>query len=168
MVWTDEAWVANWALLLLAIICALTIILFILAIIFFVIAWINVATSEYFISTKKIYYKYGLISRVANDIKMEWITNTSISQGFFGRILNFGNVLIATPGTYTGTSMFVGVSNPMMVKGIIEDRIVKYKKIEEINQSIRKISDEFKMGRLDDSRYHALKDEYENELKKYN
>lgn len=88
--------------------------------------------------------------------------------GFFWTNFEFWECSYRDSGTYTGTSMFVGVSNPMMVKGIIEDRIVKYKKIEEINQSIRKISDEFKMGRLDDSRYHALKDEYENELKKYN
>lgn len=102
-----------------------------------------------------------------NDIKMEWVTNTSLAQDFFGRILNFGNVLIATPGTTTGTEMMMGVANPMVIKGMIEERIVKFKKLEEIRQSINKISDEFKMGRLDESRYNSLKIEYENEIKKY-
>jgi hypothetical protein len=58
--------------------------------------------------------------------KMDWITNTAIVQDFFGRILNYGNVLIATPGTYIGTSMFKGVSDPMMIKGMIEHRIINY------------------------------------------
>ena len=102
-----------------------------------------------------------------NDIKMEGVTNTSLSQDFFGRILNFGNVLIATPGTATGTEMMMGVENPMVIKGMIEERLVKFKKTEEIRQSIRKISDEYKMGRLDETRYNSLKQEYESEIIKY-
>ena len=90
------SWAANWVWLLCAVIFAITILGIPIAIIFIVIAWINVATSEYFVSNKRIFVKYGLISRVMNDIKMEWVTNTSLVQDFFGRILNFGNVLIAT------------------------------------------------------------------------
>jgi uncharacterized membrane protein YdbT with pleckstrin-like domain len=167
-IWFGQmSWASNWILLLFAVIFALTIIGIILSIILFIIALVNVITSEYFISNKRIYYKYGWISRVANDIKMGWVTNTSIRQGVVGRLLNFGDVLITTPGTYTGTSMFRGVSNPMMIKGLIENRLVNYKKIEEINKSLRTISDEFKMGRLDETRYNALKLEYENEIKIY-
>jgi uncharacterized membrane protein YdbT with pleckstrin-like domain len=167
-VWFGQmSWAANWVLLLLAVIFFFTIVGIILSIIFVIIAWIHVATSEYFISNKRIYYKYGLVSRVANDIKMEWVTNTSIVQGFFGRILNYGDILIATPGTYTGTSRLRGVSDPMSVKGIIEDCIVKYKKMEEIYRSLRTIQDEYKMGRLDEGKYQSLKLEYENETKKY-
>ena len=164
-VWFGQmSWAANWVWLLLGIIF----IWFIIGIIFFIIAWINVETSEYFVSNKRIYYKYGLISRVANDIKMEWVTNTSIVQDFVGRILNYGDLLIATPGQYTGTSKFRGVSDPMRIKGMIESRLVNFKKIEEINQSMRRISDEYKMGRLDEARFNALRKEYENEIKKYN
>ncbi|MGA2122115.1 MAG: PH domain-containing protein [Methanoregula sp.] len=156
------SWAANWVLLLLGLIF----LIFFIGIFFFVGAWINVATSEYFISNKRIFVKYGLISRVMNDIKMEWVTNTSLAQDFFGRILNFGNVLIATPGTATGTEMMMGVANPMMVKGMIEERLVKFKKNEEIRQSIRRITDEYKMGRLDEARYNSLKQEYETEILK--
>ena len=63
--------------------------------------------------------------------------------------------------------MFYGVSEPMIVKGIIENRLVNYKKIEEISQSLRNITDEYRMGRLDEARYHSLKIDYENEIKKY-
>ena len=167
-IWFGQmSWTANWVLLLLTVIFAITIILIPIAIIFFIIALINVITSEYFISNKRIYVKYGLIARVANDLKMDWITNTSIRQGFVGRILNFGTLLIATPGTATGTTMMVGVSDPMGVKGIIENRLSNYKRSQEINQSLRTLLDEFKMGRLDESRYMALKREYENELRQY-
>ena len=49
---------------------------------------------------------------------------------------------------------------------MIEERLVKYKKNEEIHQSIRKINDEYKMGRLDESRYNSLKQEFESEILK--
>ncbi len=61
-----------------------------------------------------------------------------------------------------------GVTDPMMIKGMIEERLVKFKKNEEIRQSIRKINDEFKMGRLDEARYNSLKQEYESEILKNN
>ena len=49
---------------------------------------------------------------------------------------------------------------------MIEVRLVKFKKNEEIHQSIRKITDEYKMGRLDGARYNSLKQEYESEMRK--
>ena len=161
------SWAANWVWLLLAVFFLLTIFGIILSIIFVVIAYINVKTSEYFVSNKRIFVKYGLISRVMNDIKSEWVTNTSVAQDFFGRILNYGDVLIATPGSYTGTSMINGVGDPMRVKGFIDDRITKNKKIKEIEVSLRRMTDEYRMGRLELSRYNSLKEDYENEIKKY-
>jgi hypothetical protein len=173
-IWFGQmSWEANWVLILFAILSLCTVIVFsvigiILSIIFVILAWINVTTSEYFVSNKRIYLKHGLISRVAIDFKkLDWITNTAIVQDFFGRILNFGNVLIATPGTYIGTSMFRGVSDPMKIKVIIENRIICHKKIVEISDSLRRITDEYKMGRLDVSLYNSLKIEYENEIIKY-
>ncbi len=168
-IWFDRmSWIANWPLLLLALIFVFTLIGIFLSVILVIIVLINVTTSEYFISNKRIYFKYGLISRVANDIKMEWVTNISIRQGFFGRILNYGDVLISSPGIHTGISLFRGVRDPILVKGIIDERIVKFKKIEEVTQSLRTLNDEFKMGRIDEFRYFGLKNEYENELNKYN
>jgi len=166
-IWFGQmSWAANWVWLLCAIIFAITILGIPIAIILYVIAWLNVITSEYFISNKRIFVKYGFISRKMNDIKMEWVTNTSLAQDFFGRILNFGNVLIATPGTATGTEMMNGVKDPMIIKGMIEERLVKFKKNDEILQSIRRITEEYKMGRLDEARYNSLKQEYESEIRK--
>ncbi len=77
------SWVANWGWLLLAVLFLLPIITFFFSIIFFIIAFLNVITSEYFISNKRIFVKYGFISRVMNDIKMEWVTNTSLASIIF-------------------------------------------------------------------------------------
>jgi len=117
-----------WLLLLVGVICLFTVILIFISIICFIVAWIDVTTSEYFVSNKRIYFKRGLISRVLNDIKIEWVTNDFVQQGIFGRVLNFGNIGISSLGEPAGAIGFVGVSDPMKVKAIIEDTLVKYKK----------------------------------------
>jgi uncharacterized membrane protein YdbT with pleckstrin-like domain len=122
------SWASMWLVVLIAIVFFFTIILIPLSIILLLIAGINVWTSEYFISNKRIYIKRGLISRTLNDIKIEWVTNIFVRQGVSGRILNFGNVGISTPGEAAGAIGFFGVANPISVKAIIENTLAKYKK----------------------------------------
>ncbi len=122
------SWISRWFWILIAIIFFITIIFFIVGVITTILVLIDVLTSEYFISNKRIYFKRGLISRTMNDIKIEWVTNIFVRQGIFGRILNYGDIGISSPGEHAGAIGFVGVSDPIKVKGIIEDTISKYKK----------------------------------------
>ena len=128
-IWFGQmSWVSMWLVFLIALIFVFTIIGFFISVLLLVYAWIDISTSEYFISNKRIYFKRGLISRVLNDIKIEWVTNIFVQQGIVGRILNFGNIGISSPGERAGAIGFVGVSDPMGVKAIIEDTLTKYKK----------------------------------------
>jgi uncharacterized membrane protein YdbT with pleckstrin-like domain len=124
------SWISKWFWILIAIICLLTrnSYLIVFAIIILILVSIDVLTSEYFISNRRIYFKHGLISRVLNDIKIEWITNIFVQQGIFGRILNYGNIGISSPGEHAGAIGFIGVRNPIEVKSIIEDTLIKNKK----------------------------------------
>jgi uncharacterized membrane protein YdbT with pleckstrin-like domain len=129
-IWFGQmSWISNWFWILIAIIF-----LFLgafgifIAIIILILVVISVLTSEYFISSKRIYIKRGLISRTLNDIKIEWITNIYVQQGIFGRILNYGNVGISSPGESAGAIGFMGVSDPIGIKKIIEENLIKNKK----------------------------------------
>jgi uncharacterized membrane protein YdbT with pleckstrin-like domain len=127
-IWSGQmSWASMWLVLLIAIVCFFTIILIFISIIFVIFAWVEISSSEYFVSSKRIYIRRGLISRVVNDIKIEWITNIYINQGIVGRVLNFGSVGISSPGERGGTIGFIGVSDPMNVKATIEETLVKYK-----------------------------------------
>jgi len=130
-IWFGQmSWVSRWFWILIVIICLLTrnSFLIVIGIFIAILVIIDVLTSEYFISNKRIYFKRGLISRVLNDIKIEWITNIFIQQGIFGRIFNYGDIGISSPGEHAGAIGFVGVSDPLKVKAIIEDTLIKYKK----------------------------------------
>ena len=85
------SWNANWLLLLLGV---LTIWLYGLGVLFFIAAYLRVLKTEYFITSKRIYVKYGLIGRRVFEIRNEWIAGTMVRQGFFGRIFNYGDIVI--------------------------------------------------------------------------
>lgn len=121
-------WTANFLLLLVGLIFLCTIFLFFITIMCVIIAWINVNSSEYFISNKRIYSKHGLLNRTSNEIKIDWVTNVYFQQGMVGRTLNFGNIGISTPGEHEGAVEFNGIADPLKVKAIVEDTLEKNKK----------------------------------------
>jgi uncharacterized membrane protein YdbT with pleckstrin-like domain len=130
-IWFGQmSWISKWFWIFIAVIFLLTrnSFLIVIAVVIAILVSIDVLTSEYFISNKRIYFKRGLISRVLNDIKIEWITNIFVQQGIFGRILNYGDIGISSPGERSGAIGFIGVSDPMKIKAIIEDTLTKYKK----------------------------------------
>jgi uncharacterized membrane protein YdbT with pleckstrin-like domain len=143
------------------------VLLILIAIIFFIIAPLRVVATEYFITNLRTYVKYGLVGRRVIEIQNQWITNASVSQSFLGRALNYGNVVISTPGRAWGAVVMVGVSDPMRVKQVINDVLDRNKKVKEIEERIREIEHEHEIGRITDEKYRELKSKYEEELKKY-
>jgi uncharacterized membrane protein YdbT with pleckstrin-like domain len=128
-IWYGQmSWICWWFWILVAIVFLITRNAFFifLAVVILVVIWIKVTTTEYFISNKRIYIKRGFISRVMNDIKIEWVTNIFVRQGIFGRILNYGNIGISSPGEVAGAVGFVCISDPIQVKAIIEDTLARY------------------------------------------
>jgi uncharacterized membrane protein YdbT with pleckstrin-like domain len=143
------------------------VLLILIAIILFIIAPLQVVATEYFITNLRTYVKYGLVSRRVIEVQNEWITDASVSQSFFGRALNYGNVVISTPGRAWGAVAMIGVSDPMRVKQVINDVLDRNKKVKEIEERIREIEHEHELGRITDEKYRELKSKYEEELKKY-
>jgi len=143
------------------------VLLILIAIIFFIIAPLQVVATEYFITNLRTYVKYGLVGRRVIEVQNEWITDASVSQSFFGRALNYGNVVISTPGRAWGAVAMIGVSDPMRVKQVINDVLDRNKKVKEIEERIREIEHEHELGRITDEKYQELKSKYEEELKKY-
>ena len=143
------------------------VLLILVAIILFIIAPLRVVATEYFITNLRTYVKYGLVGRRVIEVQNEWITDASVSQSFFGRALNYGNVVISTPGRAWGAVVMVGVSDPMRIKQVINDVLDRNKKVKEIEERIREIEHEYELGRITDEKYRELKSKYEEELKKY-
>ena len=156
------SWKANWLLILLGLLT----IIFGLGIIFFIIAFLRVKSTEYFITSHRMYTKYGLIGRRVFEIKNEWITSVIVRQGFVSRILNYGDLVFSTPGQYAGSVAMIGVSDPMHVRTIVEDVLRRFKEIKNIQEDLRALEKEYEFGRISKEKYEELKKNYEEKLKR--
>ena len=71
-------------------------------------------TTEQALTNKRVFIKWGLIIRNTDELINKKIETVSISQGIFGRLLNFGDI------EFTGTGgifiEFKFVPNPTVVK----------------------------------------------------
>lgn len=84
--------------------------------------YLNVMSTEYFVSNKRIFIKHGIVGRKSHDLKIEWMTGTVVQQGLFGRMLNFGDIVFTGVG-FSGDVKMGGVSDVLNVKGIVENVI---------------------------------------------
>ncbi|QOJ79014.1 PH domain-containing protein [Infirmifilum lucidum] len=69
--------------------------------------------------------KYGLIGRRVCEAKLDSIASSIVTQGLFGRLLNYGNIILSVPGHYAGSVPLLGVADPIRVRAIIEDACVR-------------------------------------------
>lgn len=143
----------------------LGIIFIIIAIILLLRVYLAVRNSEYFISSHRVYVKYGTFSKTSHEIKNEWITSVAVHQGSLGRMLNYGDVVISVPG-YIGTVAMFGVSDPLRVKAILDDVLRRFKEAQKIQEELKTLEREYMYGRIPKERYEELKKKYEEELKK--
>ena len=125
-----------------------------------------VVSTEYFISSHRVYVKYGIIVRRVFEIKNEWITTAAVRQGVIGRILNYGDNLISVPGHYLGTIAMYGVSDPLHVKAILDDTLRRFREAQKILEELKILEREYNYGRISREKYEELKKKYEEELKK--
>jgi uncharacterized membrane protein YdbT with pleckstrin-like domain len=111
------SWRSNW---LLIVAFLLTVWAYGFGLIFLIIGYLRVASTEYFISNERIFVRHGLLNRKTYEIRNEWISSFLVSQGFMGKILNYGRIWISTPGYGTGVTLLNNVHNPSIIKNILD------------------------------------------------
>ena len=66
---------------------------------FLVYAWIQVRSTEIAITNRRVIAKFGFIKRDTVEINLDKVEALRVEQGFLGRMLNYGTVLISGAGT---------------------------------------------------------------------
>jgi uncharacterized membrane protein YdbT with pleckstrin-like domain len=71
---------------------------------------IEMSTSEFALTNKRLIIKIGLISRRTLEINLQRLESINIDQGVFGRMMGYGTVIVIGTG---GTRMvYDNVANP--------------------------------------------------------
>jgi uncharacterized membrane protein YdbT with pleckstrin-like domain len=93
----------------------------ILAIIYLVYTIIVYKTSEIFLTNKRVFRKTGTFSISTLDIKINIIGTVELSQGIFGKILNYGHIYFLNVGAKT--QKIHGIFNPLELRNVIIKQI---------------------------------------------
>jgi uncharacterized membrane protein YdbT with pleckstrin-like domain len=108
---TYEAKISIWSMLPLLILGFITIWFFGLGIIFFIAAYLKFISTELAITNKRVIAKFGFISRRTIEINLDRIESIQVNQGIFGRIFNYGSLVVSGAGN--PQAPIPGVSEPL-------------------------------------------------------
>lgn len=154
----------SWKSLISLVILGIIFLIFIFGIFFLLGALLLRLSTEYTITNHRVHSRYGIIGRKSSQTSFDKITDTSFSQGIFGRILNYGDVRFNTAGSIGNEVVFAGVTNPKnllsKLENISEDDEERKKKEERLDQ----IRDKYYTGEISEEQYETAKKRINEEL----
>ena len=88
--WWSQFWLVFLGLVLLVVVVGL---------VFLAWAWIKVRSTEVAITNRRVIVKYGFVKRDTVEINLDKVEALKVEQGFAGRMLNYGTIVISGAGT---------------------------------------------------------------------
>lgn len=89
----------------------------------FIPAFVKYKSTEFVITNKRILLKRGFIRRATNEILLARIESISVYQTLFGRIFNYGTILIS--GTGGSKDPFMDLPDPAFLRNKVQEQIEK-------------------------------------------
>ncbi|MFZ8837874.1 MAG: PH domain-containing protein [Pyrobaculum sp.] len=130
-------------------------------------AFLRVLATEYIITSSRIYARYGIIARMITQARPEAVSAVYVQQSIVGRMLGYGDIMFMTPGEGGhGFIIFKGVENPAALKSTFFELIRRIKERIRLEELLRELGRECDFGRLPEDRCAALRQKYEEELKR--
>jgi len=69
-----------------------------IGLVFLGIAWVRIHSTELAITNKRVIAKFGFVKRDTVEINLSKVEAVRVEQGFWGRMLNFGTLLMSGTG----------------------------------------------------------------------
>jgi hypothetical protein len=76
------------------------------------------ATTEIAVTSERVIFKKGLIARYVGEMNVDRIEGVSVAQSFWGRIFNFGQIVVRGMGV--GEMILPPIADPMTFRRAIE------------------------------------------------
>ena len=83
-------------------------------------AWLRQWSTEIAVTDRRVIYKTGLVSRRTVEMNMDKVESVDVAQGIWGRILNYGTVLIR--GTGASLEPLSRIATPLALRNAITAR----------------------------------------------
>jgi len=85
-----------------------------IGIVFLAIAWVRIHSTELAITNKRVIAKFGFIKRDTVEINLSKVEAVRVEQGFWGRMLNFGTILMS--GTGGSIEPIPNIADPLVFR----------------------------------------------------
>ncbi len=97
--------------------------LFFLGIVFSLDAFIKAKTTELAITNKRVIAKHGFIARKTIELNLSKVESLNVDQGLFGRIFNFGEIIVNGTGGIKTPVKFI--SSPLDFRRAVNEEFEK-------------------------------------------
>jgi uncharacterized membrane protein YdbT with pleckstrin-like domain len=84
--------------------------------------------NKYYITNKRVIHQFTFLSRKTSSAMYDKLQDVHFTQGLIERIFGIGKVHLNTAGTHLVEIVFKGIQNPVNVKRMIEDHMMKKEK----------------------------------------
>lgn len=82
---------------------------------------IQIQTSEFGVTSRRVLIKTGLISRRSLDLTLGKVESIEVEQGILGRLLDYGTIVVA--GSGATRQRFKNIADPMALRLHVNDQI---------------------------------------------
>ncbi len=88
-------------------------------------AWVRRLDTHYTVTDRRLIVRHGILNRNERSASLDRIQNVNTGQGFYGRILNFGDIEFDTAGSDSGDSELAlrGVNDPHKLRDILDAEV---------------------------------------------
>jgi uncharacterized membrane protein YdbT with pleckstrin-like domain len=86
----------------------------VIGIVFLAVAWVRIHSTELAITNKRVIAKFGFIKRDTVEINLSKVEAVRVEQGFWGRMLNFGTILMS--GTGGSIEPIPNIADPLVFR----------------------------------------------------
>ena len=104
------SWWSQAGLLILGVLLLIVVI----GLFFLIAAWIKVSSTELAITNKRVIAKFGFIKRDTVEINLGKVEAVRVEQTFWGRMLNFGTILLT--GTGGSIEPIPNIADPLVFR----------------------------------------------------
>lgn len=106
-----EGKLSVWSLLPIVVVGILLLPFYGAGLILLVVAYLRYISTELALTNKRIIAKVGFITRNTIEINLSKVESIRISQGLFGRLMNFGGIIVS--GSGASHAPILGINNPL-------------------------------------------------------
>lgn len=78
----------------------------------FLVGYLFWTNTRYVLTSSQLYLKHGVITRDVTQFRLDRIQNTTLEQGYLGRLLGYGELTVYTAGSADPELTFTRVPNP--------------------------------------------------------